>query len=150
MQSLEETRAYFEDDRYATKLSGIVIEDIAEHYALCRMPITEDHKNALGAVMGGAIYTLADFTFAVAANQDNSTKTVTLSSQIIFLSGSKGSELTAEAKFIKDGRTNCFYEVSIRDDLGKDIAVVTFTGAHVTPKAKQKVSEFCPRCGTKL
>ena len=135
MRTLEETRAYFEGDRYATKLSGIVIEDVAERYALCRMPITEDHKNALGAVMGGAIYTLADFTFAVAANQEETAKTVTLISQISFLSGSKGKELTAEARFIKDGRTNCFYEVTIRDDLGKDIAVVSFTGAHLTPKS---------------
>jgi len=45
--------------------------------------------------------------------------------------------LYAEAKLIKDGRTNCFYDVFVYDDLGKDIAVVSFTGAHVNrPMAK--------------
>ena len=66
-QKLDEVRERFSHDRFAT-VNGAVIEEIAEGYAKCSMQINNDHKNALGAVMGGAIFTLADFAFAVAAN----------------------------------------------------------------------------------
>ena len=50
------------------------------------------------------------------------------------MSASKGSVLYAEAKLIKDGRSNCFFEVRVTDDLDKLIAIVTFNGAHVRKK----------------
>ncbi len=131
LKHLEEARALFAKDLYATKLSGARIDKIGENYALCSMPLTSDHRNAYGGIMGGSIYTLADFAFAVASNFDKENLTVSLVGQASFLNMSKGAILYAEAKLIKDGRTNCFYEVMIRDDLGKDIAVVSFTGAHV-------------------
>lgn len=131
MKTLEEAREVFSRDLYATKLSGTKIEEVGENYAKCSMAITENHRNAYGGIMGGCIYTLADFAFAVASNFDKENLTVSLVGQASFLSMSKGNVLYAEAKLIKDGRTNCFYEIMISDDLGKDIAVVSFTGAHV-------------------
>ena len=131
LKKLEEARSLFSKDRYATKLSGARIDRIGENYAKCSMPLCADHKNAYGGIMGGSIYTLADFAFAVASNFDRENLTVSLVGQATFLSMSKGSILYAEAKLIKDGRTNCFYDVRIYDNLGKDVAVVSFTGAHV-------------------
>ncbi len=131
MSKLDEARKLFTKDLYATKMSGIEIDEVGDNYAKCSMPITENHRNAYGGIMGGSIYTLADFAFAVASNFDRENLTVSLVGQATFLNMSKGSVLYAEAKLIKDGRTNCFYEISIYDDLGKDIAVVSFTGAHV-------------------
>jgi acyl-CoA thioesterase len=98
------------------------------------MKLRDEHRNAYGGIMGGCIYTLADFAFAVASNFDKEKLTVSLTGQASFLSMSRGSVLYAETKLIKDGRTNCFYEVMITDDLGKDIAVVYFTGAHMDRK----------------
>lgn len=131
MSKLDEARKLFSKDLYATKMSGIEIDEVGDNYAKCSMPLTENHRNAYGGIMGGSIYTLADFAFAVASNFDRENLTVSLVGQATFLNMSKGSVLYAEAKLIKDGRTNCFYEISIYDDLGKDIAVVSFTGAHV-------------------
>jgi acyl-CoA thioesterase len=131
MSKLDEAREMFSKDLYATKLSGITIEEVGTNYAKCAMKLTDDHKNAYGGIMGGAIYTLADLAFAVASNFDKPASTVSLVGQASFLSMTKGSILYAETRLIKDGRTNCFYEVRIYDDLGKDIAVVTFTGAHL-------------------
>ena len=131
MGKLEDAREKFSQDRYATVLSGAVIEEIGENYARCSMKITENHKNAYGGIMGGSIYTLADFAFAVASNFDKENVTVSVVGQASFMSISKGSVLYAEAKLIKDGRSNCFYDVSVTDDLGKLIAVVSFNGAHV-------------------
>jgi acyl-CoA thioesterase len=132
MSRLEEAREMFAKDLYATKLSGITVEEVGENYAKCAMKLTDDHKNAYGGIMGGAIYTLADLAFAVASNFDKPASTVSLVGQATFLSMTRGSILYAEADLIKDGRTNCFYNVRIYDDLGKDIAAVSFTGAHLT------------------
>lgn len=62
---LAAARARFAGDRYATEVTGCEIAAVTPGYARCRMAITPAHRNALGIVMGGAIFTLADFTFAV-------------------------------------------------------------------------------------
>lgn len=134
MGTVEEARKEFAKDRYATVLSGIEIEEVGEHYAKCSMKITEDHRNAYGGIMGGSIYTLADFAFAVASNFGAENLTVSLVGQATFMSMSRGCVLYAEAHLVKDGRGHCFYDVSIYDDLGKMIAVVSFTGAHIEGK----------------
>ena len=131
MKTLEEAREFFAGDRYATKMTGAVIDEIGEHYAKCSMKITDNHRNANGGVMGGAIYTLADFAFAVATNFVSGQNTVSVVGQASFMSAPKGSVLYAEARLLKDGKRNCFYEVRINDDTGRLIAVVTFNGAHV-------------------
>ena len=131
MSRLDEAREMFSKDLYAIKLSGITIEEVGENYAKCAMKLTEDHKNAYGGIMGGAIYTLADLAFAVASNFDKPASTVSLVGTATFLSMTRGSILYAEASLIKDGKTNCFYDVRVYDDLGRDIAVVSFTGAHI-------------------
>ena len=130
MTQLEEARRIFSDDCYATCTTGIRIDAVDEHYARCSLPLDGRHRNATGQVMGGVTYTLADFTFAVAANFRQS-RTVTLTSQINYLSVVKGDTLIAESRLIKDGRRNCFFEISVTDDLGTPVATVTITGAHL-------------------
>lgn len=127
MSDLEKARDFFYKDLYATKLSGIQIDEVSEHYAKCSMKITENHQNAYGGVMGGAIFTLADFTFAVASNF-NQPQTVSVTSQINYTGMAKGEKLIAEAKVIKDGRSTCLYEIIITDDKETQVAFVTITG----------------------
>ena len=134
MGTIAEAREEFSHDLYATKLSGAEIEEIGENFARCSMKLTENHRNAYGGIMGGAIYTLADFAFAVASNFDKEMATVSVVGQASFMSASKGTVLYAEARLLKDGRNTCFYEVNVTDDLDKLIAVVSFNGAHVPRK----------------
>ncbi len=131
MGNIEEARVIFSKDLYATKLSGIEIDEIGKDYAKCSMRLTENHKNAYGGVMGGAIYTLADFAFAVASNYEKEQATVSLSSQASFMAATAGDTLFAEAKLLKDGKRNNFFEVTVTDNLNKLVAIVAFTGAHV-------------------
>lgn len=126
MKTIEEVRDYFKNDRFATK-NGAVIEAVSDGYARCVMELCDYHRNALGAVMGGAIFTLADFTFAVASNW-NKEPHVSLTSQITYLSRAKGNKLIAEAKRIKEGRTTCYYLIEITDELGTQVAHVTASG----------------------
>ena len=131
MSKLEEARELFAHDIYASELTGAVIDEIGDNYARCSLILSDKHRNAYGGIMGGAIYTLADLAFAVASNFDKEEATVSLSTSANFMSASKGNVLYAEARLIKDGRRNCFYEVRVTDDLGKDIAEILFTGAHL-------------------
>ncbi len=130
MTALEEAREFFAKDVYATGTTGAVIEEVGERYAKCSLAIDARHKNAYGYVMGGAVFTLADLTFAVATNFRQSA-TVSATSHINFLSVAKGDVLYAESKLLKDGRRTCFYEIHVTDNLGTPVAVVTITGAHV-------------------
>lgn len=128
MNTIEEVRKLFANDRFATE-NGAKITEIGDHYAKCTLNISEHHKNALGAVMGGVPFTLADFAFAVASNWQKS-GTVSLSTNITFLGVAKGSQLIAEAVLVKEGRTTCYYRVDVIDDLGNQVAAVTVTGFH--------------------
>ncbi len=130
MNSIEEAREFFSKDIYAVETTGIVIEDCAENYAKCSLKVNESHTNATGHIMGGAIFTLADFTFAVASNFGG-TPTVTTMSNISYLSSPKGDILYSEAKLVKNGKRICFFNIEITDNLGNMIATVSATGTHL-------------------
>ena len=131
MTDLEKAKEFFIKDRFAMVTTGIDILEVGEHYAKCCLKIDERHVNATGHVMGGAIYTLADFVFAVTTNFNQENVTVTMVSQIMYLGTPKGDTLYGESRLLKDGRKNCFYEVKITDNLGTDVAVVSVSGAHI-------------------
>ena len=114
MTDLEKAREFFDGDFYATRATGIIIEEVGEHFARCSFEITRNHQNAYGGVMGGAIFTLADYTFAVSSNF-NQPQTVSITSQINFIGMAKGKKLISESHLIKDGRTTCLYEINITD-----------------------------------
>ena len=128
-KTLEEVRKIFEGDRFATE-NGAVIDEVGDHTATCSLDITDSHRNAMGAVMGGVYFTLADFAFAVAANWQR-IGCVSLRSDISFLSAAKGKRLIAKALCLKDGRATATYRVDVTDDLGNLCATLTVTGYHV-------------------
>ena len=128
-KSLEEIRKQFSGDRFATE-NGAVIEEVGFNSATCSLVITDSHRNAMGAVMGGVYFMLADFTFAVAANQEKM-DCVSLRADIAFLDSAKGNKLIAKATCVKDGKTTECYRVDVTDDLGTFVATITVTGYHV-------------------
>ena len=128
-KTLEEVRKVFEGDRFATE-NGAIIEEISSRSAVCSLIITPSHRNAMGAVMGGVYFMLADFAFAAAANWEKM-GCVSLRSDISFLGAAKGKKLIAKAVCVKDGRTTACYRVDVTDELGNLAAIVTTTGYHV-------------------
>lgn len=131
MTDLTAKKEFFKEDIFATKTTGIEIEAVGDNYAKCSLKLDKKHMNAAGYPMGGAIYTLADFTFAVSTNPNPNTVTVTTVSQICYLNPAKGTTLYAESKLMKDGSSVCFFEVNITDNLDTEIAIVTITGTHI-------------------
>lgn len=130
MTDLEEAKKFFIKDRYAMVTTGIEIDEVSERYAKCSLKIDERHMNAVGHVMGGVMYTLCDFTFAVATNF-RQPPTVTVTSQIIYMASPKGDTLYSESRLLKDGKRNCFYEIQVTDNLGTLVAIASTTGAHL-------------------
>ena len=125
-KTIEEAREYFSKDRFATE-NGMVLEELDENHAVCSLVLSDRHRNAYGGVMGGAIFTLADFAFAALSN-DRENVTVAQQVSINYLSASKGTRLVARASYRKNGRSSCVVNVDVTDDAGRDVAQFVGTG----------------------
>jgi acyl-CoA thioesterase len=100
---LDDLKNHFEKDSYA-KWLGISIEEIDSGYAKVTMNITENMVNFHGAANGGAIFSLADVSFACASNSYGQTA-VGITVTIHYLkAGAVGDKLTAIAK--EDNKSN--------------------------------------------
>ena len=124
---LEEAKSIFYGDKYASQVTGVEILDADAGYSKVALKLDERHMNAVGQVMGGVYFTIADYAFAIASNFKQN-PTVTQTSQIAFLAPVKGDTIFAEAMKIRSGRTTCFYKIIITDSTGEQIAYVTTTG----------------------
>lgn len=125
-ETLERVRETFRGDRFATEM-GAVIDELGDHYSKCSLVLNEHHRNAVGGIMGGVYFTLADFAFAVASNWQQA-GVVGLNCDASFIGVPKTERIIAEAKLIKDGRTICCYNVDIRDEIGNPVAAVQCVG----------------------
>ena len=123
---IEEVRALFGNDHFATEACGCRVVEASRGHAVCEFDIADIHLNAQGAVMGGAIFTLADFALAIGCNIGEQ-PTVSVSNTIEYLNSSKGTKLIATCNCDKSGRSLGFYTVDVVDDLGAPIAKMTAT-----------------------
>ena len=130
-KTIEEARTFFSNDRFATE-NGMTLDELDESHAVCRLALAERHLNAHGGVMGGAIFTLADFAFAALTN-DRDRSTVAQQVSVNYLAAPKGGSLIATARYRKDGRSSCVVNVDVADDTGRDIAQFIGTGFKLKP-----------------
>ena len=133
MDVLKRAQEIFGNDHYATDACGIVIEEASDGHAVVSIELEGKHKNAVGQVMGAVYFTLADFAFAVASNYDRP-MTVTLQSSMTFMNACRGSRVSAVAERISEGGSTCFFEVSVRDELGTPLAKAQVTGHKMRPR----------------
>jgi len=122
---IEEVRAIFAKDQFAT-MAGCTIVEASKHHAVCEMTLADLHRNAQGGIMGGAIFTLADFALAIACNMGEE-PTMGVSNSIQFFNASRGKKLIATCNVDKSGRTLGFYTVDVVDDQGVSVAKMTAT-----------------------
>ncbi|MBR3147565.1 MAG: PaaI family thioesterase [Eubacterium sp.] len=121
----EEAAKYFEGDRYAM-ITGVKLEELTDEYSSASLILNDIHKNANGGIMGGAIFTLADYAFAVLSNHIHM-PTVAQQVNINFLGAPKGGKLLARAVCKKDGSRTMVVNVDVTDDSGR--AVAQFVGS---------------------
>ena len=123
----------FANDLFATQATGAKLVEVGEHYAKCTLDIQPKHRNAMGGVMGGVMFTLADLAFAAAANSRNieagePLSWVSTNSSIHYLSQPKGNTLTAETQSIKTGRNSCVFNINIYDEQHALVSIVMTEG----------------------
>ena len=128
MSALEEIRNRFKNDHFAMETTGIVIDSAEPGRAVCSMTLEKRHMNENNVPMGGAVFTLADFACAIAANGYSERKTVSQNVSITFLSPAKGKRLIAEASCLREGRTTALYTADVRDELGTYVAHAVLNG----------------------
>ena len=138
MELTEIAREVFSDDLYATKATGICIDSVDENVTVCSLLLNDIHRNAKGHVMGGVIFTLADFAFAIAANSnilaerlqgiESQLQWVSSSSTIHYLAPVKGNILKAITKPVRRGKTQALYQTIVTDSENRQVALATTSG----------------------
>lgn len=126
MANIEELKEYFKKDVFV-KNCGIIIENVSESVAVCSVETNDGHKNAEGIVQGGLIYTLADFTFAVLANNLHPVS-LTQSATVTYLAATRSSKLIATAREIAVKGRNCVVEVLVTDIDDNIVSIVNING----------------------
>jgi acyl-CoA thioesterase len=94
---------------------------------------TEGNRNALGSAHGGALFSLADQAFALAANRTGEPE-VAISASINYMKPARG-RLEAVAKRIEENNTTSVYQVIVYDE-NKVVAIFQGVGY----KLKRKTS----------
>lgn len=119
--TLKAIQNFFRKDLFAGFV-GIELIEAGNGRAKARMPIGDRHRNGLGLVHGGAIFTLADLAFAAAVNS-RGRAAVAIHCSISYLKAAAGDVLFAEAEEISCGPKIAAYTIRVTDASGEIIAL---------------------------
>lgn len=133
---MEKILKFFEKDRFADTCN-IEVVNISPGKATTQMEVEAMHLNGVGTVHGGALFTLADFTFALAANSYG-TVTVAINANISYLKAVSSGLLTAEARELSSGGRIATYTVDIYD--GSRDLICVFQG--MAYRKREKISDL--------
>lgn len=119
---MQKTCDFFrEHDRFA-RHAGIELIEAGPGRARVRMAIQPFHLNGAGTVHGGAIFTLADFAFAVASNSHGQLA-MGINTSTTFVNAVREGILYGEAEEISLNRRLGSYQVRVTDDQQQLIAL---------------------------
>jgi len=104
------------EDKFA-RHCGIVLDQVGTGTSKVSMLIEPHHLNGARTVHGGAIFTLADFAFAVASNS-HGTLAMGITTSVSFVKAAKEGTLYAEAKELSRNAKLATYLVQVTDDTG--------------------------------
>lgn len=119
--SSEQLKAFFRKDRFAAFV-GIELIEAGGGRAKARLALRDHHKNGLGIIQGGAIFTLADLAFAAAVNSRGRVA-VAIHSSISYLKVAKGGFILAEAEEVSCGPKIASYTIRVTDEGGEIISL---------------------------
>ena len=118
---METVRQFISKDRFAQH-ADVRLISVALGSAIAEMHLQPYHWNGMGNVQGGAIFTLADFTFAAAANS-HGTVAVAVNVSITFMKAAQSGVLRAEARELSRNHRLGTYTVEVKDEAGDLIAL---------------------------
>jgi acyl-CoA thioesterase len=118
---MERIKQFFKKDRFAAH-AGIELMSVSPGQAVSRMLLKPEHLNGMGTAHGGALFTLADFTFAAAGNS-HGTVAVAISASIHFMKAATQGWLKAEARELSKNSRIGTYTVEVTDEQGELVAI---------------------------
>ncbi|MGV8144223.1 MAG: PaaI family thioesterase [Methanothermobacter sp.] len=118
---MDDIKEFFKRDEFA-RHCGIELVEVSPGTAKAEMTIKKEHLNGLNTVHGGAIFTLADLTFAAAANSYGKV-TVAINVSITYMNALREGKITAIAREISRNPKLSTYTIDIYDDTGEVAAV---------------------------
>ncbi len=105
---------------------GMKLDHVETDKARVVLPFAEHIVTIVDVVHGGAISALIDTTATAAAwatdDIPENMRGTTVSLTVNFLAAAKGSDLTAEGRVIRRGRSLCYLEVDVSDTNGVQVA----------------------------
>lgn len=119
---MESIKQFFASEDKFARYCGIELLEVTEGWARTAMRIEPHHLNAAQTVHGGAIFTLADFAFAVASNSHGSLA-MGINTSVHFVKAATRGTLYAEAREQSRNPKLASYSVRITDDAGDTIAL---------------------------
>jgi acyl-CoA thioesterase len=117
----EALKAFSRKDCFAGFI-GIELIEAGGGRAKASLSIRDHHRNSIGLVHGGAIFTLADLAFAAAANSRGRTA-VAIHCSISYVKAAQGDLLLAEADEVSCGPKIAAYIVRITDAAGEVVSL---------------------------
>ena len=118
---LEAVKRHFENDRFAAT-SGMRLLELRAGAAKASLTIEDRHLNSVGIVQGGAIFTLADLTFAMACNSGGHVA-VAIATKLAFLKATRSGTLHAEAIEVARSKRISTCTVRVTNDAGELVAL---------------------------
>ncbi len=119
---MEGIKKFFSANDLFARHNGIELLEVSEGRALVKMKILPYHFNGAGTVHGGAIFTLADFAFAVASNSHNRLS-MGINTSVNFVKAAVKGTLYAEAKEQSLNSKLATYSVMVTDDDKSIVAI---------------------------
>ena len=119
---MKEIKQFFSDEDLFARHTGIELIDAGKGWAKVSMKIEPYHFNGARTVHGGAIFTLADFAFAVASNS-HGTLAMGINTSVSFVKAATQGTLYAEARELSKNSKLATYSVMITDDINDTVAI---------------------------
>lgn len=118
---MEKYLEFFRENDHFARHCGIELLQVTPGAARVRMPVRDFHLNGAGTVHGGALFTLADFAFAVAVNSRGKLA-LAINTSMSFINPAFAGTLYAQAQEISSNRRLGVYQVEIEDEQGQLVA----------------------------
>jgi acyl-CoA thioesterase len=118
---MDNIKEFFKRDKFAEHC-GIELVEVKPGSAKAKMEVRNEHLNGVNTVHGGAIFTLADFAFAAAANSYEQV-TVAINVSITYMIALKSGKITAEAREISRNPKLSTYTIDVYNEVGEIAAV---------------------------
>ncbi|PKN11405.1 MAG: phenylacetic acid degradation protein [Deltaproteobacteria bacterium HGW-Deltaproteobacteria-4] len=119
---MHKIKAFFDEHDHFARHVGIELLEIEPGMARARMAIAPHHFNGANTVHGGAIFTLADFVFAVASNSYGP-MAMGINTSVSFVKAAISGTLYAEAEEQSRNPKLATYTVNVTDDSGDLVAL---------------------------